>query len=124
MLPDNPFTQSWIQSLTLAADNPVARTIKSKLDWIDHLSQVRDAADRQAAAQALWDYATSAGLRELLHILPTAQSCWTFSPNDTFLYARSEDGSQQSSSQDLETWKQALGLEPASFSIDCGGDAQ
>ncbi len=116
---NSPFTQSWIQSLTLVASHPLARTIKPQLELVNTLSRTRAEADRAQAAKELWDLAQPAGLGELLDVLPVYKAQWVFSSDDNFLYRRRDsvtnsDGEHAASaavSESFEVWRQALGLE-------------
>ncbi len=114
----NPFTQSWIQALTLAAGNPLARTIKPKLDWIDCLSRTRPAAEQVQAAEQLWEFAQQEGLLGMLEIVPVAREQWIFDQQDVFLYRRTDvDASTPSLTGSFQAWSQALGLEPAEYAL-------
>ncbi len=114
----NPFTQSWIQALTQAAEIPATRTIKSKLEWVDSISLNRSDVDRLAAAQELWNFAEAEGLGGLLQIVPTSQSTWVFDREDIFLYERNQQSlADLKASWNFEHWAQAIGLKPASFSL-------
>jgi hypothetical protein len=115
----NPFTQSWIQALTQAAEFPATRTIKAKLEWIDSISLNRPDVDRLAAAQELWDFAEAEGLGGLLQIVPTNQSTWVFDREDIFLYERSSDSlAELKAGWNFDKWTQAIGLQPTStFSL-------
>ncbi len=108
-----PFTQSWIQALMQAADQPVTRTIKPSLEWIDKVSLSRGSAERSDAAQALWDYGQVHYLTNILSILPTAQKRWEFPDDDRFLFDRREACKIST----FEEWKQHLGIEPATFAL-------
>ncbi len=115
---NHPFTQSWIQALTLAAENPLVRTIKPKMDLIHSLSKSQTDADRQVSAQTLWDFAAAQGLVELLQILPTLEANWVFDTDDKFLYRRAEvDGHEPLGPLTFERWKQAMGLEASQFPL-------
>ncbi len=107
----NPFSASWIQALAAAAANPVARTIKPKLELINVLSRTHAAADRSAAALQLWEFAESEGLKDLLCFLPVFESKWIFETDDVFLYQRRDSPSIESNIS-IELWQQAIGLEP------------
>lgn len=113
-----PFTQSWIQALTLAADNPLARTIKPKLEWIDRLSMNRADPERSTAAKELWDFAESEGLRDLLWLLPCNAATWTFDRDDIFQYTRTNIDVPDSQQANFERWLQSLGLTQGEFSMD------
>ncbi len=111
---EHPFTQSWIQALTLAASNPLARTIKPSLEWIDRLSMSREDPHRLEAAQALWDFAHSNGLQELIWLLPARATSWMFDRDDIFTFAtRLTDEPQR----DFQRWTECLGLVPGSFDL-------
>lgn len=115
----SPFTQSWIQSLTLVASHPLARTIKPRLELVNTLSRSRAEADRAQAAKDLWELAQSAGLGELLDVLPVHRAQWKFPSDDNFLYRRrdaitTDDGVHEASnvvSGSFESWRQAIGLD-------------
>jgi hypothetical protein len=111
----NPFTQGWIQALMQATEVPASRTIKSKIEWIDILSQDRPDQDRLAAARELWNYCETEGLMDLLKIIPTSQSIWQFSRDDIFTYQRRD--SSPANLSNLESWTRAIGLQPATFEL-------
>lgn len=119
----NPFTQAWIQSLMQAAEVPASRTIRSKIEWIDILSQDRPNQDRMTAASDLWNYCQSEGLLELLKIVPTSQPIWQFSRDDIFSFRRRQDSSAHNLSN-LESWIHAIGLQPATFELTAEVTAQ
>src|SRR5690606_15599849 len=111
----NPFTQSWIQALTLAADHPLARTIKPKLELVDHLSKSLPDVDRREAAKAMWSFAQAEHLTDLLWILPINQPSWVFDRDDIFMYLRNENTVAKELT--LDDWLQALGIVPGSFRL-------
>ncbi len=102
----HPFTQSWIQALTAAAGSPVARSIKPKLEWIDHISLQRSDGAREAAAQELWTYAESVGLRDVLAIVPAAETRWEFPEDERFVFERQ----QPLQISNFDQWCSHLGL--------------
>lgn len=108
---ENPFTQSWIQALTLASDRPITRTIKPKLDWIDILSRSH-LAGRELAARELWEYAAKVPLLPVLTILPIREARWEFQ-DEKFLF-RQEQVPQLKS---LEDWSTQLGIVAADFGL-------
>lgn len=124
-----PFTQAWIQALTLAADNPLARTIKPQLELINTLSRTRAEADRAQAAKELWQVAQREGLCDLLDILPIYRAQWVFQADDNFLYQRRDAVDQplaadataavepRATSGSFEAWRKAIGLEPLEVSL-------
>lgn len=126
----SPFSQSWIQALTVVADNPLAKTIKPKLELINSLVLSRGQADLADAAKQLWALAESFGLSDLLGIVPSARSKWTFRSDDAFLYERVGDSTsvtlaQQSNGWSFDQWTQALGLVPTQVALTAevnGGD--
>ncbi len=126
----SPFSQSWIQALTVVADNPLARTIKPKLELINALALSRGESDRADAAKQLWALAEAEGLTELLGVVPIAQSKWVFSADDVFLYERSSKAigvslAQRSTNWNCDAWQQALGLVDTEVSLVAevnGGD--
>lgn len=109
----NPFTQSWIQALTQAADSPVARTIKPKLELIDKISLQRSDGERDVAAQELWDYAVECNLTSVLSILPAMRPAWEFPDDDRFQFERKNI----EEITDFAMWQTHLGLQPARFSM-------
>lgn len=109
----NPFTQSWIQALTLSADNPVARRIKPRLDLIDRVSMTRAGTERVEAAQELWDFAVEFGLTGVLAIVPLREAHWAFADEDRFLFQLSKPLELES----LSHWCQCLGIEPGKFEL-------
>ncbi|MCA9157466.1 MAG: hypothetical protein KDA72_04020 [Planctomycetales bacterium] len=138
-----PFTQAWIQALTLAAGNPLARTIKPQLEWINVLSRSRAEADRAQAAEELWQVAQREGLSDLLQVLPVYRAQWDFPSDEKFIYRRRDadtlhavapgDSSEPSSSEvarrsavgnpaasangDFAAWCSAMGLRPLEVSL-------
>lgn len=111
----SPFSQSWIQALTVVADNPLAKTIKPKLELINALVLSRGEVDLAGAAKQLWTLAEGAGLSELLGVVPCARSKWVYSTDDAFLFERASDSpsvslAQQSSDWNFDKWMQAIGL--------------
>ncbi len=124
-----PFSQSWIQALTLIADNPLARTIKPKLEWINALSRTGGEADRELAAKELWAFAESKGLKELLWLLPVQSSDWRFPDEERFIFRLrgTENATPNAASdkatiapehaQSFEAWRMALGLAPVSVPL-------
>lgn len=110
---ENQFTQSWIQALMKAADKPITRTIKPKLELMDRISLNRESEGRLEAAQELWDYATQHGLKEVLGILPVQSRNWEFPDEERFLYSR---GTMEQLDT-FETWSKHLGLQPGEFKL-------
>lgn len=117
----SPFTQSWIQSLTLAASNPVARTINPQLQLLDKLYRSGAEQERIEAARKLWEVAVEMGLDELLSIVPSNQSEWLFQEDDIFVYHRRESAAvpaaKESEVKNYETWAQAIGISPLSVQL-------
>jgi hypothetical protein len=114
----NPFTQSWIQSLTQAAEIPATRTIKAKLEWVDAVCLNRPDVDRMAAAKELWSFAETEGLSGLLQIVPTNHSPWVFDREDIFIYERTPEGlAELKRAWSLEAWTQSLGIQPSKFAL-------
>ena len=121
----SPFSQSWIQSLTLVASHPLARTIKPQLELVNTLSRSRAEADRAQAAKELWDLAQRAGLSELLDVLPVYRAQWSFPSEEKFLFRRrdattTDEGVHEAStiaSGSFESWRKAIGLEPLEVSL-------
>ncbi|MEZ6152428.1 MAG: hypothetical protein R3C09_20200 [Pirellulaceae bacterium] len=87
-----PFTQAWIQALTLAADNPLARTIKPQIELVNTLGRSRAEADRAQVAQELWQVSQREVLSDLLHVLPVYRAQWDFPSDDKFIYRRRDAG--------------------------------
>ncbi|MEZ6138123.1 MAG: hypothetical protein R3C53_24835 [Pirellulaceae bacterium] len=116
---NNPFTQSWIQALTMAAENPLARTIKPKLDWVEALSTARPdtAGERVEAASKLWEFSQSEGLQSLLWHLPVNSSPWCFDEDDIFAFRRGEVIAHDSPQASFEAWSGALGITAGSFPL-------
>ncbi|MGN6547852.1 MAG: hypothetical protein ACTHK7_22645 [Aureliella sp.] len=102
------FTQTWLQSLTLVARNPVAQGIKPLLDTINDLCQPSAQADRPAAARRLWDFGAAEGLQNVLTILPVQQPNWLFDRDSSFTFKRTG----RDEIADFETWSKCLGIEP------------
>lgn len=125
-----PFSQSWIQALTVVAANPLARTIKPKLELVNSLTLARSDVDRLAVSQQLWDLAVHEKLTDLLGVLPIAQAQWVFDSDDNFLYQRVTESGQVSLAQregewNCAAWQQALGLIPLQVNLSAevfGGD--
>lgn len=113
-----PFTQAWIQALTLVAENPLARTIKPQLELVNTLSRSRAEADRAQAAQELWQVVQHEGLSDLLKILPVHGAQWDFPSDDKFIYRRRDAASTVSDSTEVvasdafDAWCRAMGLKP------------
>lgn len=110
---DTAFTQNWIQSLTLVAQEPVARQIKPLLDSINDVSRMNSEADRMASARRLWDFAIAERLKGLLEVLPVQQPQWTFADDETFIFERSG----KISIPDFATWAQCIGVAPGEFAM-------
>jgi hypothetical protein len=115
----SPFSQSWIQALTSVAENPVARTIKPRMDLVNALVLARTETDRLDVARQLWDLAEQSGLTELLRVVPTARPQWVFDSDDVFLYRTVASSLPPTSavkptagSFNFEAWQQAIGLLP------------
>lgn len=102
------FTQTWLQSLTLVARNPIAQGIKPLLDTINDLCQSSTDADRLAAAERLWDFGAAEGLQGLLAILPVQQPDWLFDRDSPFVFQRTG----RDEINDLATWIRCLGIQP------------
>jgi hypothetical protein len=115
----SPFSQSWIQALTSVAENPIARTIKPRLDLVNALVLARTETDRLDMARQLWDLAEQSGLTELLRVVPTARTQWVFDSDDVFLYRRVASSLPSTTASkptlgsfSFEAWQQAIGLLP------------
>ncbi len=85
---DKAFTQNWLQSLTLAASDPIAKKIKPLLETVNALSRMNSDSDRLQSAQQLWEFASQHELLGLLAISPLLQARWTFDRDDIFAYRR------------------------------------
>ncbi len=113
---DKSFTQQWLQSLTLAAKEPVAQQIKPLLETINELTRQHGEGDRLEAAKRLWDFSSSHGLLPMLNLMPLHQSNWVFDRDDVFLYTRragdQNGGSATTPPADFEIWTSLLGLRP------------
>lgn len=101
------FTQTWLQSLTLVARNPVAQGIKPLLDTINDLCQINADTDRMAAAKRLWDFGASDGLQSVLAIMPVQQPDWLFDRDSPFVFQRTG----RDEIADFETWTKCLGIQ-------------
>lgn len=116
----NPFTKSWIQALTAAAEHPITRTIKPKLDWIDQLSLNRAEGNRTEAARELWDYGEQTGLTSLLKVLPVGSDWdnpnttqWQFPEDEMFLFGLRQIAKEEATDSDaFQRWCQQLGIVP------------
>ncbi len=114
----HPFSMSWIQALASAADNPVARTIKPKLEMINALSRTQSDIDRKRAAESLWEFAESEGLKDLLCFLPIFESNWVFDIDDVFNYQRrNKDPQAVDCALSFDAWRSAIGLEPIEVAL-------
>lgn len=102
------FTQTWLQSLTLVARNPVAQEIKPLLDTINELCQGSAEVDRAPLAQRLWDFGLPQGLQGVLSIMPVQQPDWLFDRDSAFVFHRT--GREEISS--FESWTKCLGIRP------------
>ncbi len=111
--PDKAFTQNWLQSLTLVAQNPIARQVKPLLDTVNDLTRFNSEADRLASAQKLWDFAAAEGLRGLLEVLPIQQSTWKFDDDETFNYLHAN----REPIPDFAAWTRCLGLTAGEFPL-------
>ncbi len=113
---DKAFTMNWLQALTLAAREPIAREIKPLLDTVADISRTTTEADRIASAKKLWDYAESVDCTSLLHLIPIQQPDWSFESEDIFIYRRSRPDEFQK--LNFESWTSALGLTPCTVSLE------
>ena len=111
--PETPFTSSWIQALTKAADNPLARGIKPKLEWLDQLSLQRASQERQEAAEQLWAYADANSLLPLLHCLPVRSSPWRFDDDDRFIIHHPNPPAIET----IEDWCAQLGIADGEYRV-------
>jgi hypothetical protein len=102
------FTQTWLQSLTLVARNPVAQGIKPLLDTINDLCRIHSDSDRMTSAQKLWDFASREGLQGLLSIVPVQQPDWTFDRESPFVFQRTT----RDAIDDFAAWTRCLGIQP------------
>lgn len=109
----NAFTQSWIQALTAAADNPYARRIKPSMDLVNRLVRNPDREDRETAARELWDFAQSHSLLDILRIIPSQQIRWEFVRDDAFLFHQT----QVATISTVDDWLAGLGITQASFEL-------
>jgi hypothetical protein len=109
-----PFTQSWIQALTLAAENPVARNVKPALDLVDRVSKNLPDIDRRAAGRDLWAFASKERMTDFLWLLPTLQTNWLFDEDDIFAYTRRES---PANIRDEAAWLAALGVDPVAVPL-------
>ncbi len=108
-----PFTENWLQTLTLSVGSPSARLVKPLINDIDSVSQTRDPAEQLQAAERLWQFAHENKLLPLLKLLPTQQQIWSFSEEETFNFERR--GSK--SIETKEDWLAALGIVPYQFEL-------
>ena len=111
--PEKAFTQNWLQSLTLVAQNPIARQVKPLLDTVNDLTRFNSEADRLTSAQKLWDFASAEGLRGLLEILPIQQPVWRFGDDEMFNYLHAK----QELVPDFAAWSKCLGLTVGEFAL-------
>ena len=107
------FTQTWLQSLTLVARNPIAQGIKPLLDTINDLCQGQADSDRMASAQRLWDFGAAEGLQGVLTIMPVQQPDWLFDRDSSFVFQRTG----RDEITDFESWTKCLGLQPNEVSL-------
>lgn len=105
---DKAFTQNWLQSLTLAVQEPLARRIKPLLENVNALTRMNADGDRTEAAKSLWDFATANDLLSLLEITPHQQPEWKFADDDAFVYHR--QGTR--TLQDFPNFLSILGIQP------------
>lgn len=118
---DKSFTQQWLQSLTLAAKEPVAQQIKPLLENINELTRQHGEGDRVNNARRLWDFCAAEGLLALLEIMPVSQPTWVFDRDDNFAYTRR--GADQigapaaTTGLDFDTWTQWVGLQPGKIPL-------
>lgn len=118
---DKSFTQQWLQSLTLAAKEPVAQQIKPLLETINELTRQHGEGDRLALAKRLWDFSASEGLQGMLEVMPLNETNWVFDRDDNFAYTRrladQSGGVTTKASLDFETWTSWLGLKPCQIPL-------
>lgn len=118
---DKSFTQQWLQSLTLAAKEPVAQQIKPLLETVNELTRQHGEGDRLDLAKRLWEFCSSEGLLGMLEIMPLVQPNWVFDRDDNFAYTRRpadlDGGSATKPTLDYETWTQWLGLQPCKIPL-------
>ncbi len=110
---DKSFTQNWLQSLTLVAQNPVARQIKPMLDSVNDLTRFNSEANRLESARKLWDFASAEKLGGLLEILPTQQGVWKFGDDETFVFHHG----RIEPIADFDSWTKYIGLVPGDFAL-------
>lgn len=119
---DKSFTQQWLQSLTLAAKEPIAQQIKPLLETINELTRQHGEGDRVASARRLWDFSVNDGLLGMLQLMPLRQPNWVFDRDDQFLYTRRSEGAPSGSTTagaglDFDTWLGWLGLQPCEVAL-------
>ncbi len=108
-----PFTENWLQALTLSVGSPSARLVKPLINDIDSISQAREISEQLAAAERLWSFAEENKLTELLTLLPTFENSWAFSDEETLAYRRE----MSSRNVNKDRWLIELGLVPGEFSL-------
>ncbi len=112
---DKSFTQQWLQSLTLAAKEPIAQQIKPLLETVNELTRQHGEGNRLDSAQRLWDFCSREGLLSLLELMPIEQPNWVFDRDDNFAYTRRSieqtAGPAVKPPLDFPSWTQKLGLE-------------
>ena len=118
---DKSFTQQWLQSLTLAAKEPVAQQIKPLLETINELTRQHGEGNRLDSAKRLWDFCASEGLLSMLEIMPIGQTNWVFDRDDNFAYNRrladQSGGVGTKVPLDFDTWTSWLGLRPCQIPL-------
>ena len=100
------FTENWLQALSLSAAFPEARRIKPLMNDIDSICMERSEPEQLDAANRLWEYAGTVGMRPLLTITPYQQNKWRFDDEEAFVFERSESKHTES----LDKWILSLGL--------------
>jgi hypothetical protein len=110
---DKAFTQNWLQSLTMVANDPVAKRIKPLVDTVNGLTRMNSESDRLTAAQQLWEFASKNDLQNLLDVMPIQQPIWLFDRDDVFTYQRTAADALQN----FEQWCSWLGITECSVPL-------
>ena len=118
---DKSFTQQWLQSLTLAAKEPVAQQIKPLLETINELTRQHGEGSRLELAKRLWEFCGSEGLLGMLELMPLVETNWVFDRDDNFAYTRrlgdQTGGIAAKPALDFDTWTSWLGLRPCQIPL-------
>ncbi len=110
---NKPFTESWLQALTLSIQFPVVRQLKPLFDDINNLSRIEVEGDRLEGAQRVWNLAHENGIQATLSWLPTRRVPWNFDADGPLAFEQVAI----SELQEFSDWTGWLGLSSHTFSL-------